>query len=105
MKITKEKLKKIISEEIGYILEVSDDQAQIATAKHLADINMPSSAQGQVNQTNNSHDDGILENIFNLAKNINNLILGLDDSSKKDALVDAVANLVTIADQSLIDGQ
>lgn len=101
MKITKQKLKEIVAEEIKKLTEVSDDEAQIATAKHLAD----SSAQGQVNQVNNSGDDGILENIFNLAQNINNLILGLDDSSKKDALVNAVANLVTIADQNLIDGQ
>jgi hypothetical protein len=95
MKLTKQRLKEIIAEEISLLSEIDNNQAQIATAQHLAST--AASAQDQVNHVNNSRDDDILEQIHNLAQDMNKFISGLDDGSKKGALAAAVANVLNLA--------
>lgn len=94
MKITKQRLKEIIAEEVSFLAEVDNNQAQIATAQHLAAT--ASSAQDQINHVNNSRDDDMLEQIYNLAQDMNKFISGLDDGGKKGALTAAVANVMEL---------
>ncbi len=94
MKITKQTLKKIILEEIGLMNEISNDKVQVATAQHFAD-----SAREQINNVNNSRDDDILEQVHDLANDMNKFVMGLDDGSKKGALVAAISNILNIVNE------
>jgi hypothetical protein len=103
MKITKKRLKQIIAEEISTLSEVDNNQAQIATAQHLA--NVASAAKDQINQVNNSHDEDILERIYDLTQDINKLILGLDDGSKKGAIAGAADNLLSMVAEIAMENE
>ena len=94
MKITKQRLKEIVSEEIQKMNEIDNSQVQVATAQHLA-----STARDQINNVNQSSDEEILDRVYDLAQDMNKFIMGLDDGSKKGALVAAIANVMNIVGQ------
>ena len=94
MKITKQRLKEIISEELQKMNEVDHSEVQVATAQHLA-----STARDQINNVNQSSDEDILDRVYDLAQDMNKFIMGLDDGSKKGALVAAIANVMEIVSQ------
>lgn len=83
MKITKQRLKEIIAEEIKSLSEVDNNVAQIQTAQHLADediLRKGSTAADQTDAVNNSDDENII-------RQVKNLISGLTDSRKQEKLM------------------
>jgi len=100
MKITKTRLNQIIAEELKNILEVDNNQAQIATAQDVAAKHLAAtggSAEHQSNYANNSDDEQLLVAINKLSHDMNNLIVGLTGSKRKDMLIEAVAKISELA--------
>jgi len=100
MKITKRRLNQIIAEELKNIFEVDNNQAQIATAQDVAAKHLAAtggSAEHQSNYVNNSDDGQLLEAIYNLSQDMNQLIVGLTGGSRREMLIEAVAKVLELA--------
>ena len=83
MKITKQRLKEIVAEEISRLIEVDNNMAQIQTAQHLADkdvLRKGSTAADQTDAVNNSDDENIIIQV-------KALISGLTDSRKQEMIM------------------
>jgi len=83
MKITKQRLKEIVAEEISRLIEVDNNMAQIQTAQHLADedvLKKGSTAADQTDAVNNGGDENII-------RQVKNLISGLTDCRKQEMIM------------------
>lgn len=75
MKLSKRRLKQIVTEEISRLEEVSNEEVQLAT--------MHAVAQGEA--VNNSSDSEIMQQIQMAVKALAHLVSGLSDGSMKGA--------------------
>jgi hypothetical protein len=87
MKITKNRLKQIINEEINRIDEVDNAQVQIQTAQSMMD------------DANHSAEPHVKDEIFNLLDQIINSSVKLANRDIKEAIIMHVDNLKTLVQQ------
>jgi hypothetical protein len=87
MKITRSRLKQIISEEMGRISEVSNDRVEIATAQSMMD---------DVNQTG---DPKLVDEVCALLDQIVTVTSNLSDGSMRGAIIDHVQSLKGLIDE------
>jgi hypothetical protein len=93
MKLSRSKLKQIITEEIDRMEEIKNDAVQIAT--------MQAAAQEQ--SVNNSDDIQILQDIAATVKTLAHLVSGLSDKSMQGACIAPLNSFHEIIDQVSVD--
>ena len=93
MKLSRARLKQIITEEMDRMEEIKNDAVQIAT--------MQAAAQGDA--SNQSSDTEILQNIAGAVKALAHLISGLSDKSMQAACLAPLNSLHGIIDEVSVD--
>ena len=89
MKLTRDRLKQIISEELEHMEEVKNDAVQLAT--------MQAMAQGEA--VNQSSDPEIVQQIQHAVKALSHLVSGLSDGSMKGACMGPLNSFQEVLDQ------
>lgn len=89
MKLTRQKLKQIVLEELNRLDEVSNEEVQVATAQAMA----------QGDMVNGSSDGQILANIDKTLNVLVHLISGLTDKSMQGACEAPINSLRDVLDQ------
>ncbi len=89
MKLTKQRLKQIISEEYDRMNEVKNEEVQLAT--------MQAMAQGEA--VNNSSDPEIIQQIKHAVSALSHLVSGLSDGSMKGACMGPLNSFKEVVDQ------
>lgn len=93
MKLTKQRLKQIISEEFTRLNEIKNEEVQIAT--------MQAMAQGDA--VNNSSDPEIIQQIQHAVTALSHLVSGLSDGSMKGACMGPLNSFKEVVDQVHVD--
>lgn len=91
MKITRSRLKEIISEEMIYLKEVDNDRVEIQTAQSMTD---------DINQTG---DPKLTEEVIVLLDQIVTVVANLSDGSLSGAIIDQVESLKGIIDDTRVE--
>ena len=89
MKISKARLKQIISEELNRLEEVKNEEVQLATLQAMA--------QGEA--VNQSSDPEIVQQIQHAVKALSHLVSGLSDGSMKGACLAPLNSFQEVLDQ------
>ena len=93
MKLTRTRLKQIISEELERVEEIKNDAVQLAT--------MQAMAQGDA--INNSSDPEIIQQIQHAVTALSHLVSGLSDGSMKGACMGPLNSFQEAIDQIHVD--
>ena len=89
MKLTRNRLKQIISEELDRVEEIKNDAVQLATLQAMA--------QGEA--VNKSSDPEIIQQIQHAVKALSHLVSGLSDGSMKGACMGPLNSFQEVLDQ------